>query len=60
MSQLTDAARGDISVAYDTFTAAVEAIHSDLSPSETAPQYQAAIDGWTTGIEAVQAEVGCS
>ena len=33
---------------------------SDVPPSEAAPQYEAAIDGLTTDIEAVKAEVGCS
>lgn len=60
LSQLSDAVQEDISGAYDTFTAAVEAIPSDLPPSETAPQYQVAIDGLTTDLETVQAEVGCS
>lgn len=59
LSQLTDAAQEDLSAAYDTFAAAVEAIPSELAPSEAAPQYQAAIDGLTTDIEAVQAEIGC-
>lgn len=60
LSQLTDAAQEDVSAAYDAFTAAVEAIPSDLPPSETAPQYQAAIEALTTDVEAVQAEIGCS
>ncbi len=60
LSQLSDAAQEDISAAYDTFTAAVDAIPEDLPPSEAAPQYKAAIDGLTSDIESVQAEVGCS
>ena len=60
LSQLTDAAQEDVSAAYEAFTAAVEAIPSDLPPSETAPQYQAAIEALTTDIEAAQAEIGCS
>lgn len=60
LSQLTDAAQEDVGSAYDAFTAAVEAIPSDLPPSETAPQYQAAIEALTTDIEAVQADIGCS
>jgi hypothetical protein len=42
LSQLSDAAQEDISTAYDTFTAAIEAIPSDIAPSEAAPQYAAA------------------
>lgn len=60
LSQLEDAAQEDISTAYDTFTAAIEAIPSDIAPSEAAPQYAAAIDGLTSDLEGVQAEVGCT
>lgn len=60
LSQLTDAAQEDVSAAYDAFAAAVEAIPSDLPPSEAAPEYQAAIEALTTDIGAVQAEVGCA
>lgn len=60
LSQLSDAAQEDISAAYDTFTAAVGAIPADLPLSEAAPQYDAAIQGLETDLEAVQAELGCS
>ncbi len=60
LSQLEDAAQEDISTAYDTFTAAIEAIPSDVAPSEAAPQYAAAIDGLTSDLEGVKAEVGCT
>jgi hypothetical protein len=60
LSQLSDAAKQDVSTAYDTFTAAIEAIPGDIPASESAPQYQAAIDGLTTDIQGVKAEVGCS
>jgi hypothetical protein len=60
LSQLSDAAQEDISTAYDTFTAAIEAIPSDIAPSEAAPQYAAAIDGLTSELEGVKAEVGCT
>jgi hypothetical protein len=60
LSQLTNAVQEDISAAYGTFTDAIEAIPSDVPPSEAAPQYEAAIDGWTTDMDDVKAEVGCS
>jgi hypothetical protein len=60
LSQLEDAAQEDIATAYDTFTAAIEAIPSDIAPSEAAPQYAAAIDGLTSDLEGVKAEVGCT
>lgn len=60
LSQLSEAAQDDISTAYDTFTSAVEAIPADLPISEAAPQYDAAIEGLSTDIAAVQDEVGCS
>jgi hypothetical protein len=60
LSQLSDSAQEDVSAAYDTFTAAIEAIPSDIPPSEAAPQYEAAIEGLTTDIQGVKAEVGCS
>ena len=60
LSQLEDAVQEDVAAAYDTFTAAIEAIPADTPPTEAAPQYKAAIDGFTTDIEAVKAEVGCS
>ena len=60
LSQLGTRRRRTSSAAYDTFTAAIEAIPADTPPSEAAPQYKAAIDGFTTDIDAVKAEVGCS
>jgi len=60
LSQLSDAAQEDISTAYDTFTAAIEAIPADIPPSEAAPQYEAAIDGLTSDLEGVKAEIGCT
>jgi hypothetical protein len=60
LSQLSDSVQEDISTAYDTFTSSVEAIPSDIPLSEAAPQYKAAIDGLTTDMQAVKAEVGCS
>jgi hypothetical protein len=60
LSQLTNAVQEDLGQAYDTFSAAIEAIPSDTPPSESAPEYQAAIDGLTSDVDAVKAEVGCS
>ncbi len=60
LSQLSDAAQEDVSTAYDAFTAAIEAIPSDVAPGEAAPQYAAAIDGLTSDLEGVKAEVGCT
>ena len=40
LSQLSDSAQEDVSAAYYTFTAAIEAIPSDIPPSEAAPQYE--------------------
>jgi hypothetical protein len=60
LTQLEDAAQKDIAAAYDSFTAAVEAIPADTPPGEAAPQYKAAIDGFTTDMDAVQSEVGCT
>lgn len=60
LSQLEDAAQKDVAAAYDSFTAAVEAIPADAPPSEAAPQYEAAISGFTTDMDAVKAEVGCT
>ena len=60
LSQLEDSAKQDVSAAYDSFTAAVGAIPSDLPPSEAAAQYKAAVDAFTTDMQSVSAEVGCS
>ena len=60
LSQLEDAAQKDVAAAYDTFTTAIEAIPADVPPSEAAPQYEAAINGFTTDLDAVKAEVGCT
>lgn len=60
LSQLEDAVQEDVGAAYDSFTSAVEAIPADAPPSEAAPQYEAAIAGFTADIDAVKTEVGCS
>ncbi|MCU0263816.1 MAG: hypothetical protein MUF09_09120 [Candidatus Nanopelagicales bacterium] len=60
LSQLEDATQEELGQAYEEFSAAIEAIPADASPSEAAPEYKAAIDGLTADVEAVKAEVGCS
>jgi hypothetical protein len=59
LSQLEDATQQEISAAYDALGAAVEAIPSDASPAEAAPQYKAAIDTFNTDMQSIEAEV-CS
>jgi hypothetical protein len=60
LSQLSDSVQDEAAAAYDALAAAVEAIPSDLPPSEAAPQYQAAIEAFATDIQAVKEDVGCS
>jgi hypothetical protein len=60
LSQLSSAVQEDLGQAYDTFSTAVEAIPGDIPPSESAPEYKAAIDGLTSDVDPVKAEVGCS
>ena len=60
LSQLEDSVQEDISAAYTALTTALEAVPSDLPPSEAAPQYQAAVATFNTDMQAVTAEVGCS
>ena len=60
LTQLSESVQEDVGAAYDAFTAAVEAIPEDAAPSEAAPQYSAAIDAFSTDMEAIQSEVGCS
>lgn len=59
LSQLEDATQQEISAAYDALGAAVDAIPSDASPAEAAPQYKAAIDTFNTDMQSIEAEV-CS
>ena len=59
LSQLEDSTQQEISAAYDALSTAVEAIPSDASPSEAAPQYKAAIDTFNTDMQSIEAEV-CS
>jgi hypothetical protein len=60
LSQLSDSVQEDAAGAYDALAASVEAIPSDLPPSEAAPQYRAAIETFATEIQSVKDEVGCS
>jgi len=60
LSQLSTSVQEDVATAYDGFTAAVEAIPADASPSESAPQYEAAIEGFNADVSGVKSEVGCS
>jgi hypothetical protein len=60
LSQLSDSVQDDAAAAYDALAAAVEAIPSDLPPSEAAPQYQAAIEAFAADIQSVKEDVGCS
>jgi hypothetical protein len=60
LSQLEDAVQEDIDQAYGTFTTAVDAIPADAPASDAASAYKAAIDGFTSDIDAVKADLGCS
>jgi hypothetical protein len=59
LTQLEDSTQQQISAAYDALSTSVEAIPSDAPTSETAPQYKAAIEEFTTEMQSIEDEV-CS
>jgi hypothetical protein len=59
LTQLADDAQADVAAAYQAFDTAVAAIPEDAPPAQAAAQYQAAVTGLTTDIDAVRSEV-CS